>query len=712
MRDKLKMGVGWRAAARPFDWPPSWPQGRLGWPLFIIAGVTAYWATLASLPNLLRWAALAALAALFLWRYRLPSIPKWPYFPWPIRAGIVALLGWFLMVSLGWIAGAGRDEAWGNLLAVRGVPWTPLHSAAACVCALLAHSQIYVMPRNNPVADAIVDQTIFERGAILQAQAEVERRARAALANGGPALIWGFMPMPLAIAPQNFLLIGAPQSGKTLTQLALMKSALDRIREPKSNARALVYDAKRDTYSHLAALGLAEKVHILNPFDIRGSAWDMAADLHGNPVLATEIAAILFPENNRDNPFFPQAARSLFEAVVMAFCSIAPRQWTLRDVVLCMRSPSRIRAVLADRRGGEFAHLIEVFLAQRDSNADVQGTVLATINQLTHVAAAWWHAWKDGRRVSLSNWAGSEEILLLGSNPELTSMMQRINAILFHRVTQILRNQCEADHEASFRLGGPRRQTWLFIDELANAGKLPELQTLLSEARSKGVCTVAAFQSLPQLEHAYPEGEAHALLASFGNRAFFTVHDLKTAEFMSKETGMAEVDEVRVTLNAGHQIGGNESTTSGEHPSSTRGTSWGENWGKGTQHTLRNRPAVMAEEIMKLPLAKPETGIIAVVRTKEFTHSYFMHASPHLVNTLKISPNFAVANFMDRPAEQKLIRDWDADDLKRLNLAGIVNLPGTRANSRPRHPLDFDEGEPALFAVADEAAGVTHSPRR
>lgn len=685
------MRVTWKSAARLAGWPPIWPHGLLGWPLFLLAGFTAYRGTFAYLPSGFRWAGCLALAGVFLWRYKLPAIPNWHYLPIPIRGTIVAGLGWVLMVSIGWLAGIGGQAPFVDFAMVRGLPWIQVHTAAACACTLLIHSQIYVLRDDGrQVAEQpMEDRTLYERGAILQTQDEVERRARAALGQDGPSLIWGFMPMPARIAPQNFLLIGAPQSGKTLTQFALMKSVLDRMKTG-SNIRALIYDAKRDIYPHLAALGLADKVHFMNPLDARGSAWDIAADLHNNPILADEIAAILFPQKGDENPFFANAARELFKAVTIALCDIAPLKWTLRDAILALRSADRIRAIIGDDRAVDNEHLIEVFLGQRESNLDVQATVIATLNQLTFVAAAWWHAWRDGKRISLAAWAKSESILLLGSNPELTSMMQNINAVLFHRVTQLLRNQCEADHEESYRNGGPRRQTWLFIDELANAGKLPEFETLLSEARSKGVCTVAAFQSLPQLECAYPDGAAHALLATFGNRAFFAVHDKKTADYMSGEIGLAEVDEVRVTMNAGREFGGSYSHSSGESSSTTTGESWGQSFGRGTQRTLRNRPAVMAEDIMRMPLADPAVGIHAVLRTKEFIHSYCVHTSPQVVDGLRAKRDSNVEDFQERPPEHKRLKGWDEDDLKRLNLEGVIKLSSKKAVTPTVRPSLFD----------------------
>ena len=75
------------------------------------------------------------------------------------------------------------------------------------------------------------------------------------------------------------VLINAPTgSGKTVLQRLLMQSTLPRIREG-SNHRALIYDAKQDILPILGGMDLRCPVRTFNPFDARGVAWDLAADI-------------------------------------------------------------------------------------------------------------------------------------------------------------------------------------------------------------------------------------------------------------------------------------------------------------------------------------------------------------------------------------------------------------------------------------------------
>ena len=180
--------------------------------------------------------------------------------------------------------------------------------------------------------------------------------------------------------------MGAPGSGKSTSLLLLMKSVLPGIRLG-SNRRALIYDAKRDIYATLIGMGLPpERIVILNPFDARSSAWDMARDIT-SPAIAMEIGTIFVPERDEMQPFFPEAARSLLGGLMEAFLTRAPGRWTLRDVVLALRSEVRLKRILGDNPNTK--PLISRYLGEGDMQSSVAATLDTTMRRLAFVAAAW-----------------------------------------------------------------------------------------------------------------------------------------------------------------------------------------------------------------------------------------------------------------------------------------------------------------------------------
>ena len=77
----------------------------------------------------------------------------------------------------------------------------------------------------------------------------------------------------------------------------------------------------------------------------------------------------------------------------------------------------------------------------------------------------------QGRKISLNEWVsdrGKENcVLILGNNERARAAMDRINQVLFKRVTELLLDLPED------RTG--TRRNWIFLDELADAGKLEGL---------------------------------------------------------------------------------------------------------------------------------------------------------------------------------------------------------------------------------------------
>ena len=146
------------------------------------------------------------------------------------------------------------------------------------------------------------------------------------------------------------MVIGSTGSGKTTIIRLLMRSVIPTIGKKESkNRRALVYDNKREYVSLIHAMEPNAEVIIFNPFDSRTHAWDISADVT-NARHANSIAAILIPEEkNSSQPFFADAARSILAAIMIAFArrkEIDQQPWTLRDVIVALRSPERIQLVV------------------------------------------------------------------------------------------------------------------------------------------------------------------------------------------------------------------------------------------------------------------------------------------------------------------------------------------------------------------------------
>ena len=98
-------------------------------------------------------------------------------------------------------------------------------------------------------------------------------------------------------------------------------------------------------------------------------------------------------------------------------------------------------------------------------------------------------------------------MLVLGNDEEQRSALDRVNQLIFRRVSELLL----AEEDSS------ERRTFVIIDELREAGKLDGLHSLLVRGRSKGACVFLTFQEIEGLREVYGEKVAHEITGQCGS---------------------------------------------------------------------------------------------------------------------------------------------------------------------------------------------------
>ncbi len=290
---------------------------------------------------------------------------------------------------------------------------------------------------------------------------------------------WGACVLPHRLAYGHLAVVGATGSGKTLLQRLLMQSVLPRIGHGLDQ-RALIYDPKQDLCSMLAGMKLSAPLHLLNPLDARGVAWDMAADVT-SPAAALQAATLLIPKAAHDaNPFFSNAARHLLHGVLVALILLAPKRWTLRHVLLITRTETLLRQILA--RMEATRHLLQ-YCEHAATFQNILSTVLTRLAPYEIIAAAWD---RTERRVSLRRWLATESILILGNDEDNRAALDTINQLIFKRLSELILAQPEREPASE-------RTTWLLLDEIREAGRLDGLSALLTKGRSKGAAVLLGF---------------------------------------------------------------------------------------------------------------------------------------------------------------------------------------------------------------------------
>lgn len=324
--------------------------------------------------------------------------------------------------------------------------------------------------------------------------------------------------------------------------------------------RALVYDAKLEVIPQLAGMGLQAPILILNPFDKRSVAWDMAVDIT-EPATAKQIASIFIPEDkNASQPFFADAARQLLEGVMVAFILSRPLKWTLRDVLVALKSGKRLTAVLSSSPVTE--DLVETYLSNERETKSVLATIATKLGPLDVVAALWESA---ESKVSLREWLNSESILVLGNDEAYRSSLDIINQVIFKRVVELILAQPETN------MG----RTWFFLDEVKEAGNLDALGRLMTKGRSVGASVVLGFQDVDGMYEAFGENQAKSILGQCATKVFLRLDSPETAKWAESVFGEYEAVELKQSASLGESTSEGTSLTTGtsETDSSSSGKS-------------------------------------------------------------------------------------------------------------------------------------------
>ncbi|MBY0514727.1 MAG: type IV secretion system DNA-binding domain-containing protein [Gemmataceae bacterium] len=492
-----------------------------------------------------------------------------------------------------------------------------------------------LLPRPRPLSHRT------RRGRQILAPADAEARAGRLRRPNDAGLPWGGIRLPSDAAAAHAAVVGATGSGKTITLRLLMQAALS---GSVPGMRAVVYDAKQDVLPLLIGMGVRQPVSLLHPFDARGRAWDVAADCTA-PATALQIASILIPVEEGPNRFFADAARDLLTAALIAFGRLAPRRWTFRDVVCVLKEPGHLSRLLA--LCPQTADRLHYFREERTFQ-NIFGTLCARMAWYEPVAACW-H--RSEEAVSLTRWVKDGGVLVLGNDDAARTAIDAVNRAVFQRLTELL-------------LSGPESRTtttWVFLDEVREAGKLDGLGRLLTKGRSKGVAVVLGFQAIEGMRDVYGDRLADELVGQCGNKAVLRLESPETAEWASRLFGDQEVfDRSRSESAAG--LGTPTATV--------------------TDSPVR-RPSVLPSELLDLPRAGRANGVTGYYLSSAV--GAYRGRLPWADVERQLRPPAAdVPAFVPRPDEDQFLVAWVADDWERLGVPQQDGLPADEVATRRR----------------------------
>jgi type IV secretory pathway TraG/TraD family ATPase VirD4 len=295
---------------------------------------------------------------------------------------------------------------------------------------------------------------------------------------------------------------------------------------------------------------------ILNPLDQRMPYWSPCAEVQ-HEAEAESLAAALFKDDSRSNPFFVTVPRQIFAHLLAE----DPK-----------RTPQELLAILRDEqeltkrlKGTEFAAAIHPEAGQQ------RGGMMATLNMVGNALKLLPRRDEAQTSWTASAWSKQRQgWLFITSPPEFRERLRPLISMWLDMLILRLMNQ-----------GKPGvRPVWFILDELQSLHVLPQLHTAITESRKAKNPVVLGFQGRSQVEELYGR-KAEVMLSQAATKIFLRTAEAHSAKWISETIGKVEMERLR------------ESHTQGQFPNKRESTS--------NQAEAAPEPLVMDAEIMGLP---------------------------------------------------------------------------------------------------------------
>ena len=459
-------------------------------------------------------------------------------------------------------------------------------------------------------------------------------------------LWWAGLHLPLSEATGHFLIIGSSGSGKSLTIDSLEQSALSHFR-PGSDQRAFIFDLKREKYSRLMNQKLSVPIHLMDPMDQRGVAWDIASDVT-NPAEARQLARILIQGGKSEQDrFWIKATRNILGGVFTVFAELYPKRWTLRDALLVMRRPNRIKYVL--NLLPETSHLWSEECRDEKTTANLMESFHSFLQDYDIVAAVWHRC---PRKLSLKEWVKSDSVLLVPGHPKYAAVLQPIHQAILDFLADLVLSEPDSH----------TRRSWFFLDEARDLGRVEKLNRLANLGRSKGVSLVLGIQSIEGLIVAY-EGEhpAHEILGQLSNVTWLRTSSTQSAEAFVKFFGDVEILVRKITSSTSYNSKG------------------GTTHGKSIEETRRVEKARLGSELTGIPRPSKSQPVV-MFNDVPSIGSYVASIPVSTFLERNVPPDPRIPNVIEVLPKDMTLTEWKPADAKRLRLPEeFLRLP----NSQP-----------------------------
>ena len=325
----------------------------------------------------------------------------------------------------------------------------------------------------------------------------------------------GSKPFPFGRESQNILVVGSPGSGKTQVMYPIVDQVF------KRGDKAIILD-ERGTY--IQAYAGQAGVELLAVWDKRSIDWQLSLDIK-TPIDCKKFAEIIIPPKLRDDqPILLNAARDIFEAVIM-YLHVKGDPWGWGDVWQIVSKDRNELSYLLHGYGD--GHAVKAFTGDPKFAGQVYDTLIAQMKgSIRWYAKAW-----ANHGASLKQWVhGPSKLLIIGGTVQYDDLAKETANIAL----ELLSNEIVTLSD------NPNRRIWLFIDELASLDKLGTLLDKFALGRSKGLCVVAGITDISQIERLCGGGAQKTMAKTFSTVIFLKCSG-ETSQWASRELGAQKI---------------------------------------------------------------------------------------------------------------------------------------------------------------------------
>lgn len=325
------------------------------------------------------------------------------------------------------------------------------------------------------------------------------------------------LPMPKNFEVRHTLVHGTIGSGKSV----FIKQLLDQI--SARGDRAIIYDKGcdyiRTYYNH-------QKDIILNPLDDRTASWHLWDECRDFADYDSMAAALIPTPPGNSDPFWINAARTIFAACARQMQVQSDRSlMKLLDTLL----NADLATISEFLRGTE----AETLVSEKNEKiaVSIKSVLVTCLKSLRYV--------KDERGAfSIRRWVMDDDAsswLFASSLADRHETLKPLITLWLDLAINALMSLPPSQD----------RRIWIILDELPTLNRLPCLINALAESRKFGGCLLTGVQSIAQLRDIYGFNGAESIAGLCNSKWFFRSPSFDTAQWVSKELGNAEVEEVR-----------------------------------------------------------------------------------------------------------------------------------------------------------------------